>query len=172
MEDRTGRDRALDRAFECAGSDGMRSFLEELEDGARDAPRRCPKAAAILEEAECDALVYLQFPRSHWKRLRTNNLQERTNREIKRRSRVVQVFPSAESLERLTGAVMCDQDEAWSDKRYFSEAKIAELCDEGLRKRERQAKDEMSEEEVRKTARNLNKRDGKPGDVELEQLLL
>ena len=95
----------------------------------------CPKAAEILEEAECDALAYLQFPRSHWKRLRTNNLQERTNREIKRRSRVVQVFPSVESLERLAGAVMCDQDEAWSDKRYFSEAKIAELYDEALRKR-------------------------------------
>lgn len=113
----------------------------------------CPKAAEILEEAECDALAYLQFPRSHWKRLRTNNLQERTNREIKRRSRVVQVFPSVESLERLAGAVMCDQDEAWSDKRYFSEAKIAELYDEALRKRERQAEDEMSEEEVQKTAK-------------------
>ena len=54
----------------------------------------CPRAAAILEEAEPDALAYLDFPPSHWKRLRTNNVQERTNREIKRRSRVAQVFPS------------------------------------------------------------------------------
>ena len=60
---------------------------------------------------------YLDFPASHWKRLRTNNLQERTNREIKRRSRVVQVFPSVRSLERLAGAVMCEQDEAWSEAR-------------------------------------------------------
>lgn len=52
---------------------------------------------------------------------------------------MVQVFPSVQSLERLAGAAMCDQDEAWSDKRYFSEAKIAELYDEALRKRERQA---------------------------------
>ena len=44
----------------------------------------CPRAAAILEEAEPDALAYLDFPPSHWKRLRTNNVQERTNREIKR----------------------------------------------------------------------------------------
>lgn len=113
----------------------------------------CPKAAEILEEAECDALAYLQFPRSHWKRLRTNNPQERTNREIKRRSRVVQVFPSVKSLERLAGAVMCDQDEAWSDKRFFPEAKIAELYDEALRERERRVEDEMGEEEVQKTAR-------------------
>ena len=89
----------------------------------------CPEAAAILEEAEPDALAYLDFPPSHWKRPRTNNVQERSNREIKRRSRVVQVFPSVKSLERLAGAVMCDQDEAWSDARYFSAARMAELYD-------------------------------------------
>ena len=91
----------------------------------------CPRAAAILEEAEPDALAYLDFPPSHWKRLRTNNVQERTNREIKRRSRVVQVFPSTASLVRLAGAVMCEQDEIWQESRYFSEAKMSELYDEG-----------------------------------------
>lgn len=90
----------------------------------------CPRAAAILEEAEPDALAYLDFPPSHWKRLRTNNVQERTNREIKRRSRVVQAFPSTASLVRLAGAVMCEQDEAWQESRYFSEAKMRELYDE------------------------------------------
>lgn len=86
----------------------------------------CPGAARVMEEAEPDALAYLDFPPSHWKRLRTNNLQERTNREIKRRSRVVQVFPSEKSLERLVGAVLCDVDEEWG-RRYFSEDKMAEL---------------------------------------------
>ena len=90
----------------------------------------CPKAAAVWEDAETDALAYLDFPASHWKRLRTNNLQERTNREIKRRSRVVQVFPSVKSLERLVGAVMCEQDDIWADSRYFSERKISELYEE------------------------------------------
>lgn len=93
----------------------------------------CPKAASILENAEPDALAYLDFPSSHWKRLRTNNVQERTNREIKRRSKVVQVFPSARSLERLVGAVMCDQDEEWQASRYFSEKKMSELYDERAR---------------------------------------
>lgn len=91
----------------------------------------CPRAATILEEAEPDALAYLDFPPTHWKRLRTNNVQERTNREIKRRSRVVQVFPSTGSLVRLAGAVMCEQDEVWQESRYFSEAKMGELYDEG-----------------------------------------
>ena len=61
---------------------------------------------------------------------RHNNVQERTNREVKRRSRAVQVFPSAESLERLAGAVMFDQDEAWSEARYFSAKKMTELYDD------------------------------------------
>ncbi len=90
----------------------------------------CPRAAEVLEDAEPDALAYLDFPASHWKRLRTNNVQERCNREIKRRSRVVQVFPSVASLERLVGAVMCDEDDAWSEARYFSEKKMAELWED------------------------------------------
>ena len=77
------------------------------------------------------ALAYLDFPPTHWKRLRTNNVQERTNREIKRRSRVVQVFPSTGSLVRLAGAVMCEQDEIWQESRYFSEARMNELYDDG-----------------------------------------
>ena len=83
-----------------------------------------------------DALAYLAFPPSHWKRLRTNNVQERANREIKRRSRVVQVFPSERSLERLVGAVMCEQDEQWSASRYFAYDKIQELYDEKRRRKE------------------------------------
>lgn len=93
----------------------------------------CPRAARVLEEAEPDALAYLDFPPSHWKRLRTNNVQERANREIKRRSRVVQVFPSESSLLRLVGAVMCDQAETWSGSRYFSERKMAEMHDAAFR---------------------------------------
>ncbi len=48
----------------------------------------------MLEETEADALAYLDFPYEHHVRLRTNSVQERANREPRRRSRVVQVFPS------------------------------------------------------------------------------
>lgn len=84
----------------------------------------CKSAALLLEEAEADALAYLDFPKEHRRRLRTNNVQERTNREIKRRSRVVQVFPSISSLIRLAGAVFSERDEDWSSKRYFQESSI------------------------------------------------
>lgn len=59
-----------------------------------------------------------------------NNAQERTNREIMRRSRVVQVFPSTGSLVRLASAAMCEQDEIWQESRYSSEVRMNELYDE------------------------------------------
>jgi len=91
----------------------------------------CPRAAAVLEEAEPDALAHLDLPSSRWKRLRADNVQERANREIKRRPRVAQVFPPTASPARLAGAVMCEQDEIWQGSRYFSEARMNELYDEG-----------------------------------------
>lgn len=69
------------------------------------------------------------LPASRWKRLETSSVQERISRETRRRFRAVQVFPSVKSLERLVGAVMREQDEEWAGSRYFSERKMAELCD-------------------------------------------
>ena len=53
------------------------------------------------------------------KRLRTNDVQERTSREIERRTKVVQAFPSERSLLRLVGAVLAEQDDIWAGKRCF-----------------------------------------------------
>ena len=75
--------------------------------------------ADLLEEAEPAALAYLDLPREHRLWIRTNNVQERMNREIKRRTSVVQVFPSTASLLRLVGAVCCDQNDAWACERNF-----------------------------------------------------
>lgn len=87
------------------------------------------RTGALLEEAEADALAYLDFPAEHRRRIRTNNVQERMNREIKRRSRVVQVFPSAESMLRLVGAVCAEQDEDWSSRRYISPESMQRLSE-------------------------------------------
>ena len=89
----------------------------------------CPKAAEILELAEPDALAYLDFPASHWKRPRANNVRERANGETGRRSRVARVFPSVASPEGLAGAVTCGMEE-WQDARYFSKRRMGEPCDE------------------------------------------
>ncbi len=78
-----------------------------------------PAGAGLLEDAAPAALAYLALPREHALWVRTNNVLERMNAEIKRRTRVVQVFPSAESLVRLVGAVCCDQNDAWACERNF-----------------------------------------------------
>ena len=84
-------------------------------------------AGRIMEGAEADALAYLDFPEAHRRRIRTNNVQERCNREIKRRARVVQSFPSEAALIRLVGAVCCEASEDWSSRRYMDPAAIEGL---------------------------------------------
>lgn len=87
----------------------------------------CEKASARMDEAEGSVLCYLQFPPEHARKIRTDNVQERANREIKRRTRVVQAFPSRESLLRLVGSVLVEENIDWSERRVFSEASIASV---------------------------------------------
>ena len=84
------------------------------------------RAGEVCEQAEDSALAFTAFPRAHWAKLRTNNVQERANREIKRRYRVVQSFPSRESMLRLTCASLMETEGQWSQQRVFSEASAAE----------------------------------------------
>lgn len=76
-----------------------------------------PKAAEVLEEAGADAPAYLDFPCEHHVGLRADNVQERANRELKRRSRVVQVLPGRKSPIRMMGAVFSEMDEDWAGRR-------------------------------------------------------
>ena len=84
----------------------------------------CPKAAEVLEEAEADALAYLDFPYEHHVGPRTDDVQERANREPRRRSRVVQVFPSRKSPIGMMGAVFSETDEEWAGRRWFGDDSI------------------------------------------------
>lgn len=64
---------------------------------------------------------YQAFPKEHWKRIRTTNVVERLNKEVKRRSKVVGAFPNDESLMRLVVAVLIDQNENWvTGNRYLT----------------------------------------------------
>ncbi|MFC0124648.1 transposase, partial [Bifidobacterium apri] len=80
-----------------------------------------PRAARTFAAARDECLAYMAFPKDHWLRIRTNNVQERENREIKRRTSSVGVFPSRDALQRLVGAVLMEADEEWStDRRIWS----------------------------------------------------
>lgn len=89
---------------------------------------RWPKAAKILAQAEDDILAYLAFPSELWTRIYSTNPQERLNKEIKRRTNVVGVFPDGASAVRLAGSVLVEIADDWQvGRRYFSLESMARV---------------------------------------------
>ena len=81
-----------------------------------------PNAATLLLEAEADILAYKSFPKEHWRRIHSTNLLERINKELKRRTKVVGVFPDQPAVIRLVGTLLKEVDDDWraAQRRYFS----------------------------------------------------
>jgi putative transposase len=101
---------------------GRSAVEEQWDQVAAMLTAKFPKAAELMASAREEVLAFRHFPQQHWRKLWSTNLLERVNEEIKRRTRVVGIFPNDAAITRLVGAVLLEQDEHWQleGRRMFS----------------------------------------------------
>jgi transposase-like protein len=116
---------AIKLIFEQPDHRTAQKYLERLAEGMH---RHWPKAAEMLLEAKEDILVYKTFPEEHHRSIHSVNPLERLNREIRRRTRVVGVFPNRLSVYRLVGTLLVNMDEDWrAGRRYMGKEGIEKI---------------------------------------------
>ena len=100
----------------------LTEFVEQFGKGAA-------KAVACMEAGFEDAMAIMALPEKYRKKLRTTNMQERLNEEVRRRERVIRIFPNDESALRLIGALLAEQNEAWQERKYLDMDEFKEWAD-------------------------------------------
>ena len=98
--------------------------------------RQLPKVEQMMRTAREDLLAFTGFPQPHWRKVWSTNPLERLNKEVKRRTDVVGVFPNPDALLRLAGAVLVEAHDEWavSERRYLSEGSMTALTDQPTNK--------------------------------------
>ncbi len=117
---------ALRSVFAQEDASEIESRLDDL---AASLAERFPRATELMLEAKEDVLAFLHFPQPHWRKVWSTNLLERLDEEVKRRIRVVVIFPNDAAITHLVAAVLLEQDEHWQLEcwRMFSAESMAQV---------------------------------------------
>ena len=106
----------LDRSLQA---DSQKGAAKRLEEAPNELRTEASEAIRVLEEGLFEATAVLALPEKYRKRLRTTNMVERLIQEVRRREKIIRIFPNRESAWRLVGALSAEKHEEWSTERRY-----------------------------------------------------